>query len=134
MGLAIGVLLTIGALTVIAWPFLRRRSGAPAGVGPFGEAGAPHPQSLELRRARGEIYRQVRQLEADHSAGLVGQAEFQSQMSELRGSAAALLREEANLPGADAAADGGPDPMARLEREIANVRASLGPSGDRPRK
>jgi hypothetical protein len=124
VGLTIGVLLTLAAVTVIAWPFVRRRGAVPGG---------PSSRGFELRRARGDIYRQVRQLEVDHSAGLVGKAEFRSQMDELRVTAARLLREEAALQEGDA---GQPlaDPMARLEQEIADARAVLAPAQERSPK
>lgn len=120
MGIAIGVLLAIGALAVIAWPFLRRRSPAAhadvVGARP-GDTHVDRPQD-ELRRARGEIYRLIRQLEADHSAGLVSDDDFRSQFEDLRAEAAGLMMNEASSTSMS-------DPAAELEREIAAARAGL---------
>lgn len=121
VGIAIGALLAIGALAVIVWPFIRRRSPAAHGdLGRTRQHGDTHvtqPQA-ELRRARGEIYRLIRQLEADHSAGLVNDQDFRSQFDGLRGEAARLMMDEAALTSMS-------DPAAELEREIAAARAGL---------
>lgn len=113
VGLALGVLLTILAVAVVAWPFLRRRRGENLGNA------APTPiASFELRRARSEIYRQVRQLELDHAAGLVDDGDFRAQLDDLRSNAARLMMQEAGT----APMSG---PAADLEREIEEARAAL---------
>lgn len=110
MGIGIGILLTLVAVAVVAWPFLRRR---PAGAD-FEVVRTPD----SLRQARAEVYRQIRQLELDHAAGLVTDKEFRAEFDELRSEAARLLMRES-------ASAGMSDPAAELEREIAEARASL---------
>ena len=120
MGIAIGVLLAVGAVAVIAWPFFRRRSpAAHSDVVGVRDADTHATQSqAELRRARGEIYRQIGQLEADHSAGLVSDLDFHSEFEDLRAEAARLMMDEAELTPMS-------DPAAELEREIAAAKAGL---------
>jgi hypothetical protein len=136
VGIGIGILLTVLAVAVIAWPLLRRRPGsaeASAAGAILGEGKARTPEGL--REARGEIYRLVRQLENDRAAGLVGEPEYAEQLDELRTEAARLLQEEAASEGAPLAKARGaaaPDPAAALEREIEEARATLSRTSKRP--
>jgi hypothetical protein len=91
LGIAIGILITIAVVVIIAWPFLRsrrRRSGASAELSDAGQ----------LRVAREEIYDQIRQLEADYNAQIVREDEYQSHLRELRLRAAELMRTQDQLP------------------------------------
>ena len=117
MGIAIGLLLAVGAVAVIAWPFLRRKSLAGRGAVDRHRGMSEGPQAA-LQRARAEVYRLIRQLEADHAAGLVNDVDFRSQFDDLRGEAAGLMMEEAAISPMS-------DPAAELEREIAAARVEL---------
>ncbi|MBI2965921.1 MAG: hypothetical protein HYY34_06945 [Chloroflexi bacterium] len=118
MGIVIGVLLAVGAVAVIAWPFFRRRSDVAKDDIAGGPGARPQGSQAELQRSRAEIFRLIRQLEADHGSGLVNEGDFRSQFDDLRREAARLMMEEAALSPMS-------DPAAELEREIAAARAGL---------
>ena len=106
MGTALGTALVLIALGTLIYPFLRGRYAPP-----------PDSAPERLRAGRLRVYRQIADLEAARAAGEVGDAEYRSQLLELRTAAARVLREEARL----GLAAGGEE---QLERDIAEARRS----------
>ena len=106
MGTALGIILVLAALAVVAYPFLmvQRRRG-----------NTPDPAIMRLLAARTRIYRQIEELDADLQSGEIGESEHQVQVDELRISAAQVLRELSMLE-TDSATE------AEIEQEIAAAR------------
>ncbi|MBI4305911.1 MAG: hypothetical protein HY678_06285 [Chloroflexi bacterium] len=129
MGIGIGIVLALGVIAVIAWPFIRLRRIAAI------RAPANKPDSArQLHRARMEVYQQARQIQADYDEGLMDEADFRAQLDELKLTAARLLKREAELGIEVKPATGGSpaepqyvavDAITELENEIAAARASL---------
>jgi hypothetical protein len=95
-------------LAVVVWPFMQTRQGA----APKDESGS---EASRLRAAREEIYLQISQLRSDHDANLIGEDDYQNHLTELRISAAELMRAEQGLPSEMTAQD-------RLEEKIRSTR------------
>lgn len=91
MGIIIGIALTIVVMAAITWPFIKTKSDPKPGNGRLSD-------TARLKLARADIYEQIRQLEADRDAAIIGENEYSAHLRELRISAAELLRAEDRLP------------------------------------
>ena len=89
VALVLGAVVALGAVLLVAWPFLREpvaaddRLDAPSA----GEA-----QRLELLDERDRVLGALKELEFDHRTGKIGDEDYRSQIWPLRRSAAAALR------------------------------------------
>jgi hypothetical protein len=106
MGTALGTALVLIVLGALIYPFLRGKYALP-----------PDSAPERLRAQRLRVYRQIGDLEAARAAGEATDAEYRSQLLELRTAAARVLREEARL-GLSASGE------EQLERDIAEARKS----------
>jgi hypothetical protein len=115
MPVAIGAMVALVSLVVIAIPFIRR-SGA--------VLSARHTGEVErLTRLRSDLYDQIGQLQADHAANTVTNEDYQHQLLELRIGAAETIRQLDQL-GYEEEPQDAPAPLTResLEEEIAALR------------
>ncbi len=115
MPVAIGAIVALVSLVVIAIPFIRR-SGA--------VLSARHTGEVErLTRLRSDLYDQIGQLQADHAANTVTDEDYQHQLLELRIGAAETIRQLDQL-GYEEEPQDAPAPLTResLEEEIAALR------------
>lgn len=111
MGLALGLFLGLGVITVIAYPLLKSRRAA-------GGRNAADASQQAMSLARDELRRQLLRLESDRASDLVEEQDFRAQLEELRVSAALL-------PGHGARFRRRVYDAAQLERDIALARATL---------
>ncbi len=107
MGIALGIVLVVVTLVVLAYPFTRTHKY----VLP------PDPALERLRSARLRIYRQISDLDGDLASGELSRDEYEAQVSEFRIEAARVLRDLSRLRTGSAS-------EADLEREIAAVRVA----------
>ena len=119
MAIALGTLLALVAVAIIAYPFL--------GTKKYRLVSKWFVNREQLREERLRVYRKISGLEADHAAGDLTESDFQSQRDQLRITAANLLREEA-----------GPNDLVnyrdeQLEQEISRMRERSPRSSDTPR-
>ena len=108
MAIALGTLLALVAVAVIAYPFLGSKR--------YRLISRKFVNREKLRVERLQVYRKISDLEADNASGDLTESDFQSQRDQLRVTAAELLREES-----------GPDGLAmdsdeQLEQEISRMR------------
>lgn len=108
MGVAIGIVLTIVVIAVVAWPFVRPGRDPKLAAGKLSQA-------ARSRRAREDVYTQIRQLETDRRANLVSEDEYRRHLRELRVAAAELMRAQERAPRAPLAEE-------ELELEIREAR------------
>ena len=108
MGIALGTLLALIAVAVIAYPFL--------GAKKYRLVSKRFLKRENIRAERLRVYRKISDLEADYTGGDVTEADFQSQRDQLRIIAANLLREEAGPNGQINERD------EQLEQEISRMR------------
>ena len=106
MAIAIGALLAVVSIAVIAYPFFKS--------GRYQLVTESFVNREKLRAERQRIYRKISDLEADFSSGDLTETDFQAQRDQLRFSAAEILRQESSS--APAIRD------EQLEREIAQLR------------
>lgn len=111
LGILIGLLIAALVVAVVTWPFLRKRHGEPAA------APARLSERARLRRARQDVYEQIRQLQADRGSGLATDDDYAGYLRELRIAAAELMRSEQALPDELSTEE-------KLELEIEKARAS----------
>lgn len=115
MAIALGVVVALVSLVVIAIPFIRRSGAA---------LSARHAEELErLTRLRSDLYEQIGQLQSDHAANTVTDEDYRRQLLELRVGAAETIRLLDQL-GHDEEPQDAPDLLTReaLEKEIAALR------------
>ena len=118
MAIALGTLLALFAVAVVAYPFLGSKR--------YRLVSERFVNREKLRAERLRVYRKIGDLEADHASGDLTESDFETQRDQLRVAAAKLLREET-----------GPnvhnkDRDALLEQEISRVReeSSRSPGGE----
>ena len=111
MSIAIAAVIAVAVVAIVAWPFLSpsRPDAVPDDVRDGAE---------RLRRARADVYDEIRQLESDHGAGLVEDDDYRAQRRDLRVAAARIMRAEAGSVPAT--------PEEQLEREIEAARRRMG--------
>jgi Tfp pilus assembly protein PilN len=115
---AIGALVVLLVLAYVVMPLLLRRQTTTAATGETVLAPS-------LAEQRASIYRELTELELDQRVGKVAEADFAEQSEALLARAASLISLE------DARNDTGQTDLdAQVEREIAEVRASLRPTAD----
>ena len=119
MAVALGTLLVLVAVAVIAYPFL--------GTKKYWLVSKRFVNREKLRAERLRVYRKISDLEADHTAGDLTESDFQSERDKLRIIAANLLREEAGTNGP------ANDRDEQLEQEISRMRERSPGSSDTPR-
>ena len=119
MAIALGTLLALVVVAVIAYPFL--------GTNKYRLASKRFANREKLRAERLRVYRKISDLEADHAGGDLTESDFESQRDQLRLIAAKLLREET---GPDGPAN---DRDEQLELEISRMRERSPGSSDTPR-
>ena len=113
-GLQLGLIAAIAlpALAIVLWPLLRR---APADL-PAGPERAGHDRRLELHEEKTALYRALRELQFDHEAGHLSDADYEGLRQRYETRAAALITEldalggAASLPAATAAPAPSPAP------------------------
>ncbi|MCZ6539037.1 MAG: hypothetical protein O6922_04340 [Chloroflexi bacterium] len=108
MAIALGTLLALVAVAVIAYPFLGSKR--------YRLVMERFVNREKLRAERMRVYRKISDLEIDHSAGDVTESDFQSQRDQLRITAAKLLRDESGPNGPIKDSD------EQLEQEISRMR------------
>lgn len=109
MDLALGAVLALVALAVVARPFLRPSA--------FETDDAPADQTLDVRTLREALYREMAALELEHELGQVESEEYEVRLQELRLSAAALLREQEAHEAEAASLDRAVEEQIRAARE-----------------
>jgi len=112
---ALGALVVLAVLAFVVLPLVRRRQ----------TVGSSPDASLTpaLAEQRASIYRELTELELDQRVGKVTEADFREQSEALLARAASLISEEdAEAASLDAV----------VEREIADVRATLHPPTSAP--
>ena len=109
MELAIGAVLALVALAVVARPFLR-----PSAVD---ADGAPLDRTLDYRAGREALYREMAALEMEHELGQVESEEYEERLHELRLRAAALLQEQEAHESEAASLDRAVEARIRAARE-----------------
>ena len=116
MAIALGTLLALVAVFVIAYPFLGSKR--------YRLISKTYVAREKLRAERLRVYRKISDLEADNESGDLTEADYESQHNQLRITAAKLLREETGRHGPAEERD------EQLEQEISRMRErSPGPSG-----
>lgn len=116
MAIALGTLLALVAVGVIAYPFLGNRR--------YQLASKNFVSREKLRAERLRVYRKISDLEADNTSGDLTESDYESQHNQLRITAAMLLREETGRHGPAEERD------EQLEQEISRMRErSPGTSG-----
>ncbi len=108
MAIALGTLLALVAVGVIAYPFLGNRR--------YQLVSKNFVSREKLRAERLRVYRKISDLEADNSSGDLTETDFILQLDQLRVTAAELLREESGPHGPIK------DREEQLEREISRMR------------
>ena len=108
MAIALGTLLALIAVVIVAYPFLGSKR--------YRLAPERFVNREKLRAERLRVYRKISDLEADHSSGDLTGSDFQSQRDQLRVTAAKLLREESGPDGPTNDRD------EQLEQEISRMR------------
>lgn len=108
MTIAIGTLLALVSIAVIAYPFLGSKR--------YRLVSERFVNREILRAERLRIYRKISDLETDYSSGDLTETDFQAQRDQLRITAAALLREESETTAPVKDRD------EQLEREISRLR------------
>src|SRR4051812_27834335 len=111
----LGALVVLVVLAFVVLPLMRSQQTVEVATG-----SAPAPSLAEQRAG---IYRELTELELDQRVGKVTEADFREQSEALLARAASLISDE----DAEAAAL-----EALVEREIADVRASLHPPTSAP--
>ena len=122
MAIAVGVIVALVSLVVIALPFIRRSGAA---------LSAQHSSEVErLTRLRTDLYEQIGQLQADHDADKITDEDYSHQLLELRVGAATTIRLLDQLGYEDEPQDA-PVSLTResLEEEIAALRQAVGHRG-----
>ncbi len=89
MWLAVGVLLAVACVLLVAAPFLR--DPQPAGDR-LDEPGAPELERIALAEERDRALAALKELEFDHRTGKVSDADYRAQVGPLRRRAAEALR------------------------------------------
>lgn len=105
MALAIGGVLVVLCVAVVAIPFVRKRNISPPQADPI----------LELQEQREAIYLEVRSLHGDHNLGQVTSLEYKRRLQSYRIMAATLLQQQEQLRELD----------RRLEKEVWYRRDNL---------
>ncbi len=108
MATALGTLLALIAVAVIAYPLLGSKR--------YRLVSKRFVKREKLRAERLRVYRKISDLEADHESGDLTESDFQSQRDQLRITAAGLLREESGAEGSTNDRD------EELEQEISRMR------------
>jgi hypothetical protein len=114
----IGALLLLGiAATAVAWPLLQERRGQ-FQADLVAETQAEADPLAALYAQRDAIYQAIKELRFDYQVGKVSEADYKAFDGQLRGQAAAVLKQIDELKKAEA------DPVldASLEAEIAALR------------
>ncbi len=106
MAIALGTILALASVIVIAYPFLRSKQ--------YRLVSEKYVTREKLRAERHRIYRKIGDLEADHTSGDLTEPDFQLQRDQLRIAAAKILREEAGSTALDR--------EEQLEQEISRLR------------
>lgn len=116
MAIALGTLLALVSIVVIAYPFLGSKR--------YWLVSERFVHREKLRAERLRIYRKISDLETDYSSGDLTEADFQAQRDQLRITAAELLREESEttVPVKDR--------DEQLEREISRLREQYARSSE----
>jgi len=108
MEYALAALVVLAVLAFVVFPLVR------------GVRGVPAPMTAGAAQERATIYQELVELELDQRVGKITEADYREQADILLARAASLISEEdAEISAAD----------EQIEREIAAVRASLGPTG-----
>ena len=116
MAIALGTLLALVSVAVIAYPFL--------GVNRYRLGSERFVNREKLRAERLRVYRKISDLEGDYSSGELTESDFQHQRDQLRITAAELLREESGPTGTQRDRD------EQLEQEIARLREQSAKSSE----
>ena len=109
MELAVGAVLALLALAVVARPFLR-----PSTVD---TDDAPADQTQQTRSEREALYREMAALEMEHELGQIDSQEYEERLQELRLQAAALLRAQEAHEAEAASLDRALEEQIRAARE-----------------
>ena len=116
MAIALGTLLALVAVAVIAYPFWGSKR--------YRLASERFAKREKLQAERLQVYRKISDLEADRSSGDLTEADFQAQRNQLRVAAAELLRAESGPNGPKEDRD------ERLEQEISHMRERSASTSD----
>ncbi len=116
MAIALGTLLALVAVAVIAFPFWGSKR--------YRLASERFVNREKLRAERLQVYRKISDLETDHTSGDLTESDFQSQRDQLRVAAAELLREESVPKGPEKDRDD------QLEQEISRMREHSASTSD----
>lgn len=108
MAIALGTLLALVAVVVIAYPFLGSKQ--------YRLVSKSYVNREKLRAERLRVYRKISDLEVDHTSGDLTESDFESQRDQLRVVAAELLRKESGPTGPKHDRD------EQLEQEISRMR------------
>ena len=108
MAIALGTLLALVAVAVIAYPFLGSKR--------YRLVPERFVSREKLRAERLRVYRKISDLEADNTSGDLTESDYRSQLDQLRITAAELLREESGPDGPINDLD------EQLEQEISRMR------------
>lgn len=108
MAIALGTLLALVAVAVIAYPFLGSKR--------YRLVPERFVSREKLRAERLRVYRKISDLEADNTSGDLTESDYRSQLDQLRITAAELLREESGPDGPINDRD------EQLEQEISRMR------------
>ena len=114
MAIALGTLLALVAVAVIAYPFLGSKR--------YRLVSERFISREKLRAERMRVYRKISDLEGDHSSGDLTESDFRMQLNQLRVTAAELLRDESGPDGPINDRD------EQLEQEISRMRQRSAPS------
>ena len=109
MDLALGVVLALLALAVVARPFLR-----PSDVD---SDSAPSDPTQDVRSEREALYREMAALEMEHELGQIDSEEYKERLQEHRLRAAALLQEQEAHEAEAASLDRAVEEQIRAARE-----------------
>lgn len=124
----IGALLLLGiAAAAVAWPLLQERRGQ-FQADLVAETQAEADPLAALYAQRDAIYQAIKELRFDYQVGKVSEADYKAFDGQLRGQAAAVLKQIDEIKKAEA------DPVldASLEAEIAALRQVNGSGPGRP--
>ena len=108
MPIALGTLLALVSIAVIAYPFLGSKR--------YRLVSESFVTREKLRAERLRIYRKITDIEADFTSGDLTEADYQQQRDQLRMSAAEILRQESGAKAANSKRD------EELEKEISRLR------------
>jgi len=112
MPIALGTLLALVSIAVIAYPFLGSKR--------YRLVSESFVTREKLRAERLRIYRKITDVEADYISGDLTEADYQLQRDQLRMSAAEILRQESGATTTGSKHDEKRD--EELEKEISRLR------------